>query len=775
MNPVTKHRLRIFRVFRLLALAGLFLTPFFSLFSGTREGRSELPILYPFPKAGKFGFIDRNGQWVIPPRFDLCNEIFVGDRVLVQADGHNVYIDRKGEPVKQPDDPPWGPGWENPGSRPPGAPFWQLRQSASGFLVGASLPLGRVGLWKRSGEPVLPPEYVNIFITEDRAWVLDANKLLGVYSLDGKWVLKPSIPWESYDLPESLQDGVAWYKPQKRWIWGLISRDGVVVSPPQFLFNAPFKNGVAMVCRNKPPKPKLDNAKNPPAGGGESPSQGGGVSTPRQKSTPAFGEQTPQVDWLVISAEGKELASLGTGYSNGPGYSSYGTLQPWGENLSLVSFEEPFKPKKKWLLDRDGKKILEADRISDLAEGLAVVEVREGSGLCSCGFINARGEVAIPFGVWADALPFSEGLAAVLDRQRGWGFIDTQGRVTIPPKYQAVNGFNMGRGLWTTFVDGVAAVSQDYTPPNPLGGIVPRMYWGLIDREGHELTPRVYDEILGISEGLLPCRKEKLWGYLDKSGREAIPLQFGQALPFYRGRAWVLKAGAEPGKPFWAVIDAHGKLLTDYAWRSPGNRVVWEPKELEELRWCGDFLRMPVAYKVDGLATADGKVVVPPGVFDQFRDLREGNALGINRSPDRKKQEITLINPTGPVAATKRYTDITQFADGSAWATQRWRDYTDRQWITHDDGWWLIDSNGRELTPVRYARPDWVWATASIPSEPKQGQNFYSGYPCFFGDLAPVVPAEGIKGGAGQSFSNAWGYVNRAGKIIAWYEPPTER
>lgn len=733
------------------------------------EKSGELPILYPFPKAEKFGFIDRNGQWVIPPRFDLCNEVFVGDSVLVQSEGRKGFIDRKGEWVKpQPGDPPWGPGWEKPGSEPPGAPFGRLEQSASGFLIGfvSQKSSARVGLWKRSGEPVLPPEYLSIFITEDRAWVLDANMLLGVYALEGNWILKPSIPWNGNIIPEPLQEGVAWYRNGSKW--GLLSRDGVVVSPPQFRFNTPFKSGRAWVSRDKLPESKAGNGENPPARGGKSLEQ----------------------ETLLISTEGKELISLGGGSAD---------VRVWGESLWLVSFEDRYiESKRKWLLDRDGKKILEADRISDLSDGPALVEVREKSGLCSYGYINARGEVVIPFGTWGSALPFSEGLAGVLEKERGrgvwqgvlrkdnglcdtehgWGFIDTQGRMVIPPKYEAVNGFqHMGNGLQKLFVDGIAAVSQDYNPTYRFSGIGPRMYWGLIDREGHELTPRVYDGILGISEGLLPCCKGNLWGYLDKTGREAIPLQFGRALPFYRGRAWVLKAGAEPGKPFWAVIDQHGKLLTDYTWRSPSNDVVWEPERLEELRWCGDFLRMPVEYGGEGLATADGKIVMKPWFFEHFRDLREGEALGMNMSWDRKRYEITLINKSGPVATTNRYTDITQFVDGSAWATQRCSDYTKPAgWVCHDEGWWLIDSNGSELTSVRYAKPDWVWATASIPLEPKLKPSFYSDQaPRFFGDLAPVVPVEGMTGGAGRSFRNAWGYVNRAGKIVAWYEPPTKR
>ncbi len=60
------------------------------------------------------------------------------------------------------------------------------------------------------------------------------------------------------------------------------------------------------------------------------------------------------------------------------------------------------------------------------------------------GYIAPNGDTLIDF-IYSDALPFSEGLAAVKDGNKGkWGFIDKQGNFVIEPKYNQANSFSEG-------------------------------------------------------------------------------------------------------------------------------------------------------------------------------------------------------------------------------------------------------------------------------------------------------------------------------------------
>ena len=58
-------------------------------------------------------------------------------------------------------------------------------------------------------------------------------------------------------------------------------------------------------------------------------------------------------------------------------------------------------------------------------------------------FVNKEGIAVSSIDQFYDALPFSEGLAAV-KTDKGWGYINTKGEYVIPPKYKVVTSFDKG-------------------------------------------------------------------------------------------------------------------------------------------------------------------------------------------------------------------------------------------------------------------------------------------------------------------------------------------
>ncbi|MCC7266964.1 MAG: WG repeat-containing protein, partial [Caulobacteraceae bacterium] len=88
-----------------------------------------------------------------------------------------------------------------------------------------------------------------------------------------------------------------------------------------------------------------------------------------------------------------------------------------------------------------------------------------------CGFVDASGREVIAL-VYEDCLGFSSGLAAVRAGGR-WGFVDLQGKLVVPPRFQDAGSFDKLGG---------AAVRE-------------RGAWGLIDRKGRWLiAPRFPEE-----------------------------------------------------------------------------------------------------------------------------------------------------------------------------------------------------------------------------------------------------------------------------------------
>ena len=103
------------------------------------------------------------------------------------------------------------------------------------------------------------------------------------------------------------------------------------------------------------------------------------------------------------------------------------------------------------------------------------------------GFVDAAGQFTIA-PTFADALPFSDGFAAV-KLGDSWGFIDTMGRQVIPPIFQAAYYFR----------EGVATAEKD-------GGYV------LVDKTGSILA-RGFEQLHGIvSEGRVPVSaRREIW------------------------------------------------------------------------------------------------------------------------------------------------------------------------------------------------------------------------------------------------------------------------
>jgi len=153
----------------------------------------------------------------------------------------------------------------------------------------------------------------------------------------------------------------------------------------------------------------------------------------------------------------------------------------------------------------------------------------------------------------------SEGRAAIcVDRQ--WGFIDTEGRLTIQPQFQFARDFHQGRAA--VLVSG--GVGHSDGP-----------HYVLMDRECYSIGfAAFHPPPIGTGQ----CR----WGYIDLAGKRIVSVQFSEAGDFHEGlAAGVFRCGAARvfvGYPaaadgeFWnavkfgwsgfGFIDRSGKFIT---------------------------------------------------------------------------------------------------------------------------------------------------------------------------------------------------------------------
>ncbi|HEY5750788.1 MAG TPA: WG repeat-containing protein [Chryseolinea sp.] len=118
-----------------------------------------------------------------------------------------------------------------------------------------------------------------------------------------------------------------------------------------------------------------------------------------------------------------------------------------------------------------------------------------------------------------------------------WGFIDLQGNVKVPFKYDAVDAFQEGHALVTLnakmgFInsEGVEFVPPVYdraTTFHRYAGAVQRKgKWGFVNEKGEMFVDFIYDDVreFGFNK-FAPVRKGG-WGMVDTTGKVVIPTRF---------------------------------------------------------------------------------------------------------------------------------------------------------------------------------------------------------------------------------------------------------
>jgi hypothetical protein len=203
-------------------------------------------------------------------------------------------------------------------------------------------------------------------------------------------------------------------------------------------------------------------------------------------------------------------------------------------------------------------------------EGLAAVW-ESGSGGTKWGYIDYNGKVVIPF-KYDDAMQFSDGLAAVKITDKNsakWGFIDKKGKVVIPFEYDEVKPFS----------DGLAAVriGIDYVGT----GAGP---WGYIDKKGKLVIPMEHYYATSFSYGRAAVSDSERhapdgikYGYIDTSGNLVIPMKYytnnggyPHDLSHNDGLATVRTPNSSPPDGGWGFMDVDGKVLIEVGdmWRN---------------------------------------------------------------------------------------------------------------------------------------------------------------------------------------------------------------
>ena len=244
------------------------------------------------------------------------------------------------------------------------------------------------------------------------------------------------------------------------------------------------------------------------------------------------------------------------------------------------------------------------------------------------GYMDTTGKVVIP-PQYEEAEAFSEGLAAVKvstwregyqTTQDRYGYIDKTGRMALPARFYVAGSFS--EGLANVCEEGVGCGYIDRTgrmvlavPFTGLGefreGVASALTHAgrmvFIDRTGRLAFeyPYVTNGYDRFSDGLLPVSVDRKVGFIDKTGRMIIEPQFDSAYPFSDGMARVMVGGKD------GYVDKTG-------------RVVIEP----QYSLAGEFSEGLAPVEINGrwgYIDKAGKVVIKPR-FDSAGEFVEGIA-----------------------------------------------------------------------------------------------------------------------------------------------------
>lgn len=162
-------------------------------------------------QGGLYGWLDRDGQWVIPPRFSDANRFSFGLASAVAENDLVGYVDRSGEWVIPPR-------------------FWSMAPFESCGLAAACMAEDQPwGLISRQGEWVVEPTFEDIDWDDRRKlWETVQGDKHGWLHPDGQNWLEPLYD----EITNTHRHGFLEVRQDKQW--GICNSDGILVLPCKY-------------------------------------------------------------------------------------------------------------------------------------------------------------------------------------------------------------------------------------------------------------------------------------------------------------------------------------------------------------------------------------------------------------------------------------------------------------------------------------------------------------------------------------------------------------
>lgn len=154
-----------------------------------------------------------------------------------------------------------------------------------------------------------------------------------------------------------------------------------------------------------------------------------------------------------------------------------------------------------------------------------------------------------------------------------FGYLDVQGKVVIPPKYEYAYDFSEGyAAVAESSTSGIAFidVNGNFIHDKEVydnvmqfrGGIASVKHrtvgkYGCINAAGEYVIDPLSDKYISFSEGLAPIEVKGKVGYINRQGEFVIPPRFAYAGDFHNGYAIIIKRNK------FGYINREGEIIVD--------------------------------------------------------------------------------------------------------------------------------------------------------------------------------------------------------------------
>ena len=490
----------------------------------------------------KWGLIDRNGEFLIHPRFDGAREFNEGLANVKIANKWGV-VDKEGNIIIRPEFD-YIDSFKNgvayiknqgkygfvflDGNRIIPAEFDDVRGFSEGLA--AVMTDGRWGYIDTAGKMAIDPEYISAGKFRNGKAFVEREEEGGFIDKNGNVVGK--FQEKEYDDKWSYEDE-PWYDRGIRTLHGFIDKKGKYIIKPKFRSASTFNNGLATV--------KIDRK------WGLIDKTGAYVIEPKYEFLKLETEELYKVRLngkeYFIDKDDNQVTF------DEPSYPARSFEEPVSKVFETFIIDEKYGVK-----DKDGKIIIQPKYdylFYDNNEDIFII--RKGD---KWGILDSKGGIIIK--PKYETLRFSEGLAAVKVKGK-WGFIDKTGDMVIQPRFDKAEEFENGQAhIKLNGKLGIIDKKGEYIVKPVFSNLGSRFengyirvavpkhdnlfidLWGVMNDKGVYVVSPEYEYIMrSVNEEMARVRKGEDFGFADcRSGNRIAPV-FDYVWDFSNGLAHI--------------------------------------------------------------------------------------------------------------------------------------------------------------------------------------------------------------------------------------------